>query len=236
MPTLDVKADDREALRAEWVARIPRWYNPWAHLATTTALGAGFCALALTQIHGLAARELWILPATWIFANACEWRAHRDLLHRLTFYSKPLFTRHTLQHHRLYLTQDMEIRSSRELRLVLLPSFAIVLILAVTLPIAAALWLAGQRNLAALFIVMTQAYVVSYEWFHLSYHLPRDGFVGRLWLVRKLGQHHAIHHSPERMNRWNLNVNVPLWDWVRGTIYHGELGAQGRPQNAATAS
>jgi sterol desaturase/sphingolipid hydroxylase (fatty acid hydroxylase superfamily) len=36
--------------------------------------------------------------------------------------------------------------------------------------------------------------------------------------VRILRRHHAIHHDPRLMQRYNFNVTVPLWDWVRGTI------------------
>jgi sterol desaturase/sphingolipid hydroxylase (fatty acid hydroxylase superfamily) len=221
---------EREALRADWVSRIPPWYNPWVHLLVTTSLGVGFSALAVAQIHGLRPLQLLVVPAVWVFSNAIEWRAHRDLLHKLEPWAKPLYVQHTLQHHRLYFTEDMEIRDSKELRMVLMPSFGMVLILLTTLPLAAALWSAGGHNLAALFIVTSQLYVVSYEWLHMSYHLPRRGFIGRRWLVRKLGRHHAIHHAPERMNRWNMNVNFPFWDWVRGSIYRGEAPqASGAP-------
>ena len=27
-----------------------------------------------------------------------------------------------------------------------------------------------------------------------------------------------MHHDPKLMQRWNMNVTVPLWDWVRGTV------------------
>jgi sterol desaturase/sphingolipid hydroxylase (fatty acid hydroxylase superfamily) len=74
-------------------------------------------------------------------------------------------------------------------------------------------------NVGALWVATTIAYVLAYEWLHLSYHLPEDGPVGRLALVRVLRRHHAIHHAPEFMQRWNFNVTVPLWDWIRGTLY-----------------
>jgi sterol desaturase/sphingolipid hydroxylase (fatty acid hydroxylase superfamily) len=62
--------------------------------------------------------------------------------------------------------------------------------------------------------------VLSYEWLHLAYHLPPDGRIGRLRAVAVLRRHHATHHATHLMNRWNFNVTVPLWDWVRGTIHH----------------
>ncbi|HUB06780.1 MAG TPA: sterol desaturase family protein [Myxococcales bacterium] len=217
---------DREALRAEWVGRIPRWYSPWLHIGATTALGCGLSLAALLSIRDLQPTQLLIVPLVFVLSNASEWRAHRDLLHKLQPWAKPIYVQHTLQHHKLYLTDDMEIRSARELRLVLIPSYGIVLIFLVTLPVTAALWLGGRHNLAALFVITTQLYVVSYEWLHLSYHLPRESFWGRRWLVRRLGRHHAIHHSPERMSRWNLNVTLPLWDWVRGTLWRDRVAGE----------
>jgi sterol desaturase/sphingolipid hydroxylase (fatty acid hydroxylase superfamily) len=32
-----------------------------------------------------------------------------------------------------------------------------------------------------------------------------------------LREQHRRHHHPRLMQRWNFNVTVPLWDWVRGT-------------------
>jgi hypothetical protein len=212
----------REALRAEMIATIPRWYSPIAHIGLTTSIGVGLSLAALLQIHNLNPLELFIIPAMFIIANASEWRAHRDLLHKRQPWATPLYDQHTPIHHKLYLTSDMEIRSPRELNLVLMPPFGIAIIFVATLPVAVALWYFGQHNLAALFIITTQMYVVSYEWLHMSYHLPRTTLIGRNPLIRKLARHHAIHHAPERMNVWNLNVNFPLWDWVRGTIYRGD--------------
>jgi len=72
----------------------------------------------------------------------------------------------------------------------------------------------------------TMFYVISYEWMHLSYHLPRNSFVGRRWIVRLLRRHHATHHHPPLMQAWNFNVTIPLWDLVRRTIYKGPESAQ----------
>jgi sterol desaturase/sphingolipid hydroxylase (fatty acid hydroxylase superfamily) len=113
----------------------------------------------------------------------------------------------------------MAIRSAREFRFVLIPPYGIVAAFFSALPIPGALALLGQWNLALLFMATGMGYVVSYEWLHLAYHLPVDSFFGRLKLVAMLRRHHATHHDPELMQKWNFNVTVPLWDLVRGTIY-----------------
>ena len=32
-----------------------------------------------------------------------------------------------------------------------------------------------------------------------------------------------LNHAPELMQNWNFNVTIPLWDWVRRTIYRGTI-------------
>ena len=219
--TVRLEPSKREKLRADLVAAIPRWYSPWLHLAFPSLLGIGLIVAAVLSIHDLAAWQLLIVPITYLVSNATEWRAHRDLLHRRTPPLGVLYDRHTPEHHRIFVNEDMAIRSAREFRLVLIPFYGIVTIFLATFPITLALYLGGQKNLAALFVATTMGYVVLYEWSHLSYHLPADSFVGRRWIVSVLRRHHATHHRPELMQKWNFNVTVPIWDHVRRTVYRG---------------
>jgi hypothetical protein len=153
-----------------------------------------------------------------VISNATEWRAHRDLLHRRTPGFTVLYDRHTPQHHRIFVTWDMAVRESREFARVLIPSYGIFSVFLVTLPITAALAVLRQWDMAMIFVAVCMMYVVSYEWLHASYHAPDASWVGRRALVRRLRRHHAAHHDPRLMQKWNFNVTLPLWDWVRGTI------------------
>ena len=217
----------REDLRRELLARIPRWYSPWLHFAIPAVSGLAIVAFALGQIGDLQVWQLAFVPVFVVVGNAVEWHAHRDLLHRRTWPLEVLYYRHTPQHHAIYVSEDMNIREWRELRFVLLPAYGVVGLVAATSPITAVLWLAGQPNLAALWVATVVLYVLTYEWFHLAYHMPADGFVGRLRLTRWLRRHHQRHHHPPLMQRWNFNVTLPLWDLVRGTMWHApEHGAE----------
>jgi sterol desaturase/sphingolipid hydroxylase (fatty acid hydroxylase superfamily) len=130
-----------------------------------------------------------------------------------------LYDRHTPLHHRIFVEGDMAVRSRREWRLVLIPAYGVVLIILANLPAVVALTLLGQRNLAALYAMTSVAYVLSYEWLHLAYHLPEGHPIARLRFVAALARHHAKHHDPALMQRWNFNVTFPIWDRVRGTTY-----------------
>lgn len=209
----------RDALRATLVAQIPRWYNPWFHLIFPSVVGLGVLCTCLLLLRDLRLVELLIVPFMLVFSNAAEWRLHRDVLHKRRPFAKILYDRHTPIHHRIFLTEDMAIRSPREFHMVLIPAYGILAILAVTVPLALGIAALLTPNTGALFLCTCMAYSLSYEWLHLCYHLPEESWIGRRRLVRLLRHHHAVHHAPELMQRWNFNVTVPLWDLVRGTYY-----------------
>ncbi|MGH7293290.1 MAG: sterol desaturase family protein [Polyangiaceae bacterium] len=210
--------DAREAFRAETRARISPRYSPALHLGGPAAVGLGLIACAIGCLHAVRWWELLLVPAVYVLSNAVEHRAHRLALHRRAPGLEVLYDRHTPVHHRIFIARDMAIRDRREFSLVLLPWFGIVAIFAMTMPVTAGLWFV-ERNLACLFVATTMFYVLSYEWLHLAYHLPPTHPVGRLAIVQRLRRHHATHHHPPLMQKWNFNVTVPLWDWVRGTTY-----------------
>jgi fatty acid hydroxylase family protein len=215
----------REELRSELLRAVPRWYSPWLHLAIPAVSGLAILAFALSRVERLEAWQVLCVPIFLAFGNAVEWHAHRGLLHRRTRPLEVLYLRHTPQHHAIFVAGDMFIRDWRELKFVLLPAYGVAGLVLVTSPITVALWALGEPNLAALWVASVVAYVLLYEWFHLAYHLPADGLVGGLRLTRWLRRHHERHHAPHLMQRWNFNVTVPLWDYVRGTVHREQRAA-----------
>jgi hypothetical protein len=213
-------AENREELRARILGAIPRHYSPWLHLACPSVLGLGSIAVACAWIRNLRAWELLTIPVVFLLSNMTEWRAHRDLLHRRSWPLYVLYDRHTPEHHRIFITEDMAMRSPREFRLVLIPAYGLLTILLAILPVAAFfVYVLHQRNVAALYMATAMGYAVSYEWLHLAYHLPATHPIARLGWVARLARHHATHHDPTLMQKWNFNVTFPVWDWIRGTTY-----------------
>jgi hypothetical protein len=208
----------RREIRARLLDEIPSSYSPFLHLAATTGIGVLLLALGIYGVHALHAVELLAIPVTVLFANAFEWRAHKDLMHRLREPLGFLYRRHTPQHHAVYVESDMAIRSSRELKLVLIPAWGVGGIVVTLAPFAALMGWLTTANAGWLVLVTAGLYMVGYELSHLSYHLPEESFVGRIALVRVLRRLHARHHDPRLMHRWNFNVTIPLFDWLHGTI------------------
>ncbi len=220
-----------EELRATRAEERPRWYSPICHLMGPTVFGLSLCCVGAALLEGVLWWEWMSVPAVWVFSNFIEWHAHRDLLHTRSKRLPILYEGHTLTHHRIFPAEDMAVRSRAEWREVLLPPLAVVMLLGLLLPVFSGLWLLGLENVALLYMITGAAYVLSYEWLHLSYHLDPEGFIGSRGVIRALRRHHSVHHDPRLMKRWNMNVTVPFWDWVRGTIADSETAGDRLPLN-----
>lgn len=216
----DALQERDDQFRKNVMDEIPASYSPAFHLLFPSIVGIGLASAGLwLLVRHPTWLELLVVPFLFVVSNATEWRMHKHVLHRRKRWMALLYDRHTPIHHRMFTTDDMSIRSPREFALVLIPPYGIVLVAIAVLPVSAVLFWLGYRNVAGLFLASNMLYTVSYEWLHLSYHLPPESFIGRLWLVRVLKKHHATHHDPHLMQKWNFNVTIPLWDLVRGTIY-----------------
>lgn len=208
----------RAALRDKLVGETPGWYVPWVHMLVPSMVGIGMMGIALSLLRDLTPLQLLTVPIVYVLANANEWTVHRWALHRRNPLAPVLYDQHTPKHHMLYITDDMAIRDRREYRLVLIPAYGLFLIFTSAIWITALIWWLGYRNVACLYAATAIGYAVSYEWLHLSYHLPHHHPVARSRIIQALRRHHAIHHDPRLMQRWNLNVTVPLWDVVMRTV------------------
>src|SRR6478735_9320620 len=153
--------ENRDSLRARLVGGIPPSYSPAFHLLFPSTVAIGLIATSLLLLRDVHAWQLLMVPVTLLFLNVGEWHIHRDLLHRRTWPLTLLYDRHTPEHHMVYITEDMSIRSRREFKLVLIPPWGIVVAFFAALPLPVVLALLGQWNLAMLFIATDMFYVAS---------------------------------------------------------------------------
>lgn len=207
-----------ESFRKQMLARVPTWYSPWGHLAATVGVGVVTLAVALGRLRGPTLAELATVPCAFVFANLVEWFAHRYLMHQRRFPLTVLYDRHTPEHHRVFRHEDMAIAAPRELKLVLIPAMGVLGMVLLAAPVALLLGMALSWNAGWLFLATVGVYVVGYELSHLAYHLPERSFVYRVPLVKALREHHARHHLPSLMQRYNFNVTIPLGDLLFGTF------------------
>ena len=210
----------RERVRQAATAEIPWWYSAWGHLAATTGIGITVLVVSTIQLARLGttrATDWLVVPAVFLLANFFEWRVHKHVLHRRTWPLEVIYDKHTPMHHMIYIEEDMALRSTREFRLVLIPAAGVLGIVLAATPIAILLAKLWSPSAGWLFLVTASLYMVTYEVLHLCYHAPKDSFIGRLAFIRVMRAHHAKHHDPRFMQKWNFNVTVPLFDWIMRT-------------------
>jgi hypothetical protein len=208
----------REAVRQRALAEIPWWYHPYGHLAATTGIGLAVLVLSATHIFEVRATDLIVVPLVVLLANYFEWRVHRYVLHRRFWPFEVIYDRHTPMHHMVYVEDDMALRDKKEFRLILIPAAGVLGIVLAAAPVAFAIAKLWSSGAGWLFLLTASLFMVSYEVLHLCYHAPKDSFIGRRALIAKLRTHHARHHDPRLMQRYNFNVTVPLFDWIMGTM------------------
>lgn len=217
--------DNRERRRAEIVAHVPDWYRPWLHLAIPSIIGAVVAGAALSRLHALSALDLLAVPVTLFASFGFEWRVHKYVLHRKVPLLGLIYRRHELMHHVIYTYDDMAMRSGRELWLILMPAYAIVLVFLLNAPFVALIALVFGQNAALLVLATSMFFFLSYEWLHMAYHQPPESFLGRRRVIQVLREVHRRHHDPALMKRWNFNVTVPVFDWLLGTLWSPERQA-----------
>ena len=210
----------RERVRAHATAEIPWWYLPWGHLAGTTGIGLAVLIVSTVQLvrMGTTRATDWLaVPGVLLLANFFEWLVHKDVLHRRRWPFQVIYDKHTPMHHMVYVEEDMALRSTKEFRLVLIPAAGVLGIVLAATPLAIGLSKLWSASAGWLFLLTASLYMVSYEVLHLCYHAPKDSLIGRLRFIRVMRAHHAKHHDPRMMQKWNFNVTVPLFDWILRT-------------------
>jgi len=212
----------RNAVRQKALAEIPWWYSPYGHLAATTGIGlvvlvASIIAIARLE-PGVKWTDLLVIPGVILLANYYEWRVHRDVLHKRFWPFEVIYDKHTPMHHMIYVEEDMALRDVKEFRLVLIPAAGVLGIVLAAAPIAVGLAHFWSNAAGWLFLLTASLFMVSYEVLHLCYHAPATSWVGQRHWIKVLRAHHARHHNPRLMQRYNFNVTVPLFDWIMGTM------------------
>jgi hypothetical protein len=199
---------------------IPAGFSPAKHIARTLILAATLLTGAFLLARGASPASWLLVPAFWVFANFFEWTVHRFPMHRpLT--PRIMYRNHAGIHHGAFADDTMSITHARELSLIMMPWYTIVMLLVAASPVAIAAALVGGHALAGIFYVAALSYFLFYETLHALYHVPPEHLarfgIGGNGLFARMRAHHARHHKPQRMAHVNFNVTVPLADTILGT-------------------
>ena len=216
---------------------IPAGYSGGRQIAQTSTLAVVLLAVAIFVAAGARATGWLLVPAFWVFANFFEWTVHRYPMHRPMF-PRFMYRNHAQIHHVAFTDSTMALRDMRELYLVMMPWYTIVLLLVAVSPVAILAGTLGGGAMAGIFYVAALSYFLSYEILHALYHVPRERLArfgigsGPGGLFSFLRAHHTHHHVMRRMAHVNFNVTMPLADLVLGTRERPEVEHAVHPTGA----
>jgi hypothetical protein len=212
----DSVAEFRQYFRSE---RIPRGYSGTIHLALTVGASLVVVVYCLFQVKDVRPVEWLTLPITFLYANVTEYVAHRGPMHHRYPGLGMVFKDHTLEHHRYFTNEWMELEGMRDLAAILFPPVNLALFVGVSGVLVAFLlgtWISA--NVGYLFLAVALGYYANYELFHLAYHMPEKSRVGRLPFMETLRLHHTRHHDPQLMSKFCFNITYPICDLIFGTM------------------
>lgn len=214
-------------------------FSPTRHAAQSLAICAVLMAGSLWLARSAQPIDWLFLPAAFLVANFVEWTFHKHPMHHPKKFppgARVLYLNHTMIHHRAFLHDRMEIRSPRELGLILMPWYTMILLFVLGSPAALIAGYLRGPGMIGIFYVLGILYYLFYEVQHALYHTS-DETRRKLGLLHNrvfnfLRDHHAHHHRLDRMSKVNFNVTVPIADWLMGTRERPALTADA----ATTAS
>lgn len=214
----DQQYPDRSSRRARL---LTPGFSLRRHVSVFATLALAALGISGWLLGAVRARDLWIVPAYLLVANLVEYGVHRLLMHR-PLPLRALYRGHTLGHHRAFHHDSMEIAGIRELELVMMPWYTVLVYFSAIGPVVAVIAWAFGRGAGGLFLLTGVSSFVLYEGMHALYHLPAP-VLARLRLDRSrlfgfLYRHHRHHHRLARMRWVNFNISCPLADRLFGTL------------------
>ncbi|RMG94400.1 MAG: hypothetical protein D6705_16305 [Deltaproteobacteria bacterium] len=198
------------------------------HLTKTGFVTLVLAAVGIYLVRSGPVRALWGVPAYLLVGNLVEWTVHRFPMHR-PMRPRILYCNHTLIHHRAFRGRAMEIETTQDLSLVMMPWYTLVMIFAAASPLMVLTGLVFGPGHAGTFLLAAVGYFVLYETIHTLDHLPARALPSRGPLaaaLRFVRRHHHHHHQLRNMSRVNFNVTLPLADRLLGTYERPAASAE----------
>src|ERR1700709_910962 len=151
--------------------KIPPGFSAGKQIARTAALATALLLAAVAGGRHASPRAWLLVPAFWIFANFFEWTVHRFPMHRpLT--PRIMYRNHAQLHHLAFADGQMAIQNPRELWLIMMPWYTIVMLLVAASPVAIVAALLGGLPLAGVFYVGALSHFRFFETPDPLYHPP----------------------------------------------------------------
>lgn len=221
-------SEKQAAFRREYRSRIDGWYNGYVHIAVIYGIGVPAMYVYIQNIAAVQWWEWLTIPAVFLLCNVFEWFLHTHVMHRpITIRGlRPIYVRHTLNHHQFFSDGEMRFRDQLDWRVTVFPPYALVVFILMSAPGGLVLGYLISPNVGWLLMCTTTSMYLIYEFMHFCCHVDENWFVRNCPFVNTLRRHHTAHHNSRLMMEVNMNLTFPIADWMFGTsdLDRGLLG------------
>jgi len=192
---------------------IPENYSGIIHLTIFSLCGISVVIVCILFLQNLKFVELLTIPVIFIMGNLVEYSLHRFAMHKPLENLFIIYKKHTIAHHHLFTDETMEIDKSDDFWFVLLSPLPLTIVIGVfTIPTGIVLSYLISVNVGLLHVATSVSYILFYEWFHLTYHLPEESWVSQIPIIKRLKKYHAFHHRLSNMSEMNFSIFLPIFD------------------------
>lgn len=221
-------SEKQASFRREYRSRIDGWYNGYVHIAVIYGIGVPALYVYMQNIATVQWWEWLTIPAVVLVCNVFEWFLHTHVMHRpITIRGlRPIYIRHTLNHHQFFSDSEMRFRDQMDWRVTVFPPYALVVFILMSAPGGVILGYVISPNVGWLLMCTTTSMYLIYEFMHFCCHVDENWFVRNCPFVNTLRRHHTAHHNSRLMMEVNMNLTFPIADWMFGTsdLDRGLLG------------
>jgi sterol desaturase/sphingolipid hydroxylase (fatty acid hydroxylase superfamily) len=165
--------------------------------------------------------ELLSVPFYFLFCNFFEYLFHRFPMHQKVKFMKAVY-HHVTIHHNFYANDLYYYENPNDYYAVLIPYYVWIHVVISSCVLGLIVYAIFGYNQAILFLVTVSSYYLIYEFLHFSYHARADSWIKKIPLVKSLSRFHLVHHSTDKMAKFNFNITFPIFDTIFGTLYRGE--------------
>ncbi|HCE10108.1 MAG TPA: fatty acid hydroxylase [Oxalobacteraceae bacterium] len=220
-------SERQRKFRENYKSNISPFYNGLLHISVMYGVGIAAIYYCVSRLNNPTWEWLLAIPV-FLAGNFIEWFMHRFVMHRrIDVYAlRAIYERHTREHHQYFTDNEPTIDTMREFRIVFFPWRVLI-----TLGVFGTMFgfLASRvLNLNAgyiLFTTMVVQYLI-YESFHYCCHVHENWFVRNVPFINTIRRHHTAHHNQGIMMKYNMNLTLPITDWLMGSsdLRRGLLG------------
>jgi hypothetical protein len=149
-----------------------------------------------------------------VYASFAEWVIHKYMMHRPIFGYSHFYVAHAQVHHAKYQANAAYWLGDRPAVDLTFAPWAMPFPALFHAPylIAIGIWISIPAAIGP--FVAFIVYQATYEYFHFCMHVPKGRWFEQNRIFKFMNEHHYQHHQKANTN---LNVVLPLADWILGT-------------------